>query len=102
MLACPQDIFFHNDTNHTIEAGVNKYQNLILDSNNALLQSTLSTEFQQNNKNQLHRNQLIDNSDLDLSNEDSLIDDLAVTNNNMKDKEEVIPINKIKTINSQF
>lgn len=87
MLACPQDIFFHNETNCSIENDRDEYQNLLLDSNSAFLHNTLAAEYnttRHNNKNQL----LIDN-DADFKSKSTTLNDSTAVNNSLKDKEEV-------------
>lgn len=86
MLACSQDIFFHNDSN----AGINnKYQNLIHES--SIMQT--NTHKDKRIRHQQHlKDQLMNNNDIEMSitsNGDDLLDNSVVANN-MKDKEEVL------------
>lgn len=93
MLACPQDIFFHNDTNNTL----NKYQNLIHESNNnSIMQNSTTSEYQHKDKRirheHLRKDQIMSNNDIEMSgatNGDDLLDSSLIANNNIKDKEEV-------------
>lgn len=87
MLACSQDIFFHNDSNTT---GVNnKYQHLIHESMQTNTHKDKRIRHQQHLK-----DQLMNNDDIEMtltSNSDDLLDNSVVANN-MKDKEEVLLI----------
>ncbi|KAI9270290.1 TEA/ATTS domain family-domain-containing protein [Helicostylum pulchrum] len=98
MLACPQDIFFHNDTNNTLTNGMNKYQNLIHESNNnSIMQNSTTSEYQHKDKRirheHLRKDQVMSNNDIEMSgatNGDDLLDTSAIANNNIKDKEEQV------------
>ncbi|KAI8066183.1 TEA/ATTS domain family-domain-containing protein [Thamnidium elegans] len=98
MLACPQDIFFHNDTNNTLTNGMNKYQNLIHESNNnSIMQNSTTSEYQHKDKRirheHLRKDQLISNNNIEMSgatNGDDLLDSSVIANNNIKDKEEQV------------
>lgn len=89
MLACPQDLFFHNETNHNVENDHDEYQSLLLDSSSAFLNNTLTTEY--NTTRHDTKIQLLSDRDLDFTSKSNILNDATVMNNNMKDKEEVKP-----------
>lgn len=89
MLACSQDIFFHNETNHSIENDHDDYQSLLLDSSSAFLNNTLTTEY--NTTRQNSKIQLLSDSEVDFTSKSNILSDATAINNNIKDKEEVNP-----------
>lgn len=83
MLACPQDIFFHNDSNNN-NNGMNKY--MLHDNNN--MQSDYQHKDKRIRHQQLRKDQMMNANDMSDSNGDDLLDNSVITNN-IKDKEEV-------------
>lgn len=88
MLACSQDIFFHNETNHSIENDHDDYQSLLLDSSSAFLNNTLTTEY--NTTRQNSKIQLLSDSEVDFTSKSNILSDATAINNNIKDKEEQV------------